>query len=91
MSSSNSCDRNSERRAAYIIQINAVAESDALRVTAMFTANSDRHSGIYGATFFDSHFHELAGAVPVEYCERILLEDSLVDILEEELVFSVVA
>ena len=51
----------------------------------MFAANTDVELRIYGFAKPDRHLHELADAVLVKLCERIVLKDLCVIICIQEL------
>lgn len=85
LSSSQSSDRNTERRAGYIIQTDLVAELNRCRVAAVLTADTAVELWINWLTKFKSHFHKLAYAVLVELSKWIVLVDLCIIVSIEEL------
>src|SRR5258706_1010815 len=79
-----SCDRHSERAAAYVVQPHLVAELYALGVAAVFAADAAFEVGLGLASQLDGHSHELAYAADIEGLERVAFEDFLFDVLGQE-------
>src|SRR6185503_19058992 len=59
-------DRNAERRAADVVQPEAVAEIDAARIAAVLAADADLQVGARGAAEVDGDLHEVADAALIE-------------------------
>lgn len=69
------CDRHAEGRAGNIIKADVVAELDGSRVAAVLTADTAVELRVDGLAHSDGHLHELADAVLIKLCERIVLKD----------------
>src|SRR5207249_6031354 len=78
-------DRDPERRARDVVQADPVTELDACRIPAMFAADPDLEIPPDLATLLHAHPHELADAGAVDRLERIVREDALLDVVQEEL------
>mgnify|MGYP004524535503 CR=1 FL=1 len=78
-------DRYSKRGAGYIVQAKLIAELYGCRITAMLAADTDVELRIYGFAKPDRHLHEIADAVLVKLCKRIVLKDLSVIVSVEEL------
>ena len=85
LSSSQSCNRNTERRAGNIVQTDFVAEFNGGRVTAVFAADTAVELAVYRLAQFDCHLHQLANASLIQLSERIAFEDLSVVVSTEEL------
>ena len=90
MSSSQPGYRDPEGGAAYIVEAQAMAESNRLGISTVFAADSDFQLWTDAAAFFNRHFHELSDPFLIKALERILREDALVNVSDEEAGFGVV-
>ena len=85
MSSSQTRNRHTERRAGNVVQANLVAEHHGTRITAVFAADAQLQVRTGLTTQLRSHLHQLANAVRVQTSEGIALEDLVVVVGAEEL------
>src|SRR5260221_10972300 len=77
-------DRHAERRAAHVVQSNAVAELNGARVAAVFAADAALEILAGLAAELHGHRNQLADAARVERLERVALQDFLLDVLRQE-------
>ena len=81
---SQSGNRHTERRAAYIIQAYFVAEFYRRWLTTMLAANTAFQIGTNGTTLFCCHTYKLTYTILVEYLERIDFQNLLLQINRQE-------
>ena len=91
LSCAEACDRHAEGRAGDIIKADIVAELDRARVAAVLTADTAVELRVDGLAERNGHLHELADAVLIKLCERIVLKDLGVIVSVEELACIVTA
>src|SRR5580698_2280016 len=77
--------RHAVRRARHVIQTDLLAELDRRRIAAMLAANAKFQIGLHRAAFFRGDAHHFADALDVDRDERILGQDTLFDVLRQEL------
>ena len=77
LSSSQSCDRHSERRAAHVVQADAFADLNGGWIATMFAANAHLHVWPGAATPLDCHGDELTNTIWIKADKGILLHDAL--------------
>src|SRR5207253_4633952 len=75
---------NSIRRTAHVVQSDLVAESDRLRVAAVFAADADLQIGFDVPATLGADTHQLADAFGVQYLEGIIGKNFSIDITREE-------
>src|SRR4051794_8451899 len=85
------CERDAVGRAAHIVEAEAVAERDRLRLAAVLAADADLDVGLRGAPALDADPHQVADAAFVDRLERIRLEDAVLHVEGQELPFCIVA
>ena len=66
-----------------------MAEANRVRVAALFAANTDLEVGTLRTAPGDSHLDELAKALDIEDFERIVLQNALIVVHRQELVFRI--
>ena len=77
LSSSQACDRHTERRAADVVQANIVAELDAGGIAAVLAADTQAQVGTGLTAIVSSHLDQLADTDLIQVLERIALVDLL--------------
>src|SRR6185437_6537731 len=80
------CRQQPERRAAYVVEPDPVAELDGLRIAAMFAADADLEGGPRVASLGDGSLDQRSHASLIERGKRILLEDAGLEICGQEVV-----
>ena len=75
LSGSQTCDRNTERRAGHVVEPELVAEFHGCGVATVLAADTDVELRVVRAAFLASEVHQLANTGLVKLCEGIVLED----------------
>ena len=91
LSGSQTSNRNTIRTTAHVVQTELVAELHAVRVTAVFAANSELNVRTCLTTFLDGHLHQLTNANLIQSRERVLLEDLVLGVRQQEVAHVVAA
>ena len=82
--------RHAERRAGHVVEADPLALVDRRRVAAVLAADADLEVRARRAALVHGHLH-LVGDHVVQGLERVLREDPVLDVLEEEAALGVVA
>ena len=85
LSSSQTCDRHTEGRAADVVQTDIVAELHARGVAAVLAADAALEHRALAAALEYGLADQLSHAVLVEDLERVVLQDALVEVDRQEL------
>ena len=80
-----------ERRAAHVVEPDAVEERHRARIAAVLAADAELEAGLDRAAALDPERDELADALLVDRLERVLLEHAVLEVDGEEAVLGVVA
>jgi hypothetical protein len=83
-------DRDTERRAAYIVIADGMAELDGIWITAMLAANTDFQLNTSCTAIVNSRLHQAAHTIAIDSLERILGQDAIGDISTQEVALGII-
>ena len=75
-------DRDTERRARYVVLADQVAPFDRIRIAAMFSAQPNLEIGSSSAAGFHTDLHDLPDPIPVDRLERVLRQNPILDVFD---------